>query len=82
MTLSYAYTCDVCGRVEHIPIDEDPKTLPTGWAHITVDYPGGMHQAKHLCVLCTQAMQDGVPIARHASGHVVAWGDKAQEASQ
>lgn len=66
MTLSYAYTCDVCGTSEHIPIDEDPNKLPTGWAHITVDYPDGMHQAKHLCTSCTQAMQDDVPIAYHA----------------
>ena len=71
MTLSYAYTCDVCGCVAHIPIDEDPKKLPAGWSHITVDYPDGMHQAKHLCVPCTQAMQDDVPIARSARTNVI-----------
>ena len=67
MTLSYAYTCDVCATVEHVPIDGDPHKLPTGWSHITVDYPDGVHQAKHLCTACTQAMQDDVPIACRTS---------------
>jgi len=58
MTLSYAYKCDICGAVARIPIDGDPKDLPTGWSSFSMHYPGGMGQQKHACAWCSQILHD------------------------
>lgn len=80
MTLMYTYGCDVCAMMVHIPIDKDPKKLPEGWSHVTVDCPDGTHRDKHLCAACTKAMQDGIPVVRHSGSRVVAW--KPEEAKR
>ena len=58
MTLSYAYKCDICGAVARIPIDGNPKDLPTGWSSLTIHYSGGTGQQKHACAWCSQILQD------------------------